>query len=185
MYESVICLPSRPFESDNSTEPVSQLSQGHRHIKLRYRLVYFSEFLKNSSVTYRTLLVLLQRLSETCLKLAHYGSIPILQMDNIYIADFLPSEPEKLKVRLVDVDTSHRALQNLRSKTDKCKYLAPENAKEGSLITLESLVWNIGALLEEMLACKRTESLRDTFDPQLRSTAVVDVEQRKGEDVVY
>ncbi|CAN5950160.1 unnamed protein product [Sphagnum jensenii] len=49
------------------------------------------ELTKNSSVTYKALLVVLQRLSETCLKLARYGSIPVLQTDNIYVLDYNPT----------------------------------------------------------------------------------------------
>ena len=104
--------------------------------------------MKNSSVTHKALLILLQRLSENCLKLARYGSIPILQMDNIYVLDYDPTQLDKLKVRLVDVEMSHRMLNLLRSKSENLKYIAPENIKECSLITLESLVWNIGAVLE-------------------------------------
>ena len=103
--------------------------------------------MRNSSVTHKTILIVLQLLSETCLKLARYGSIPILQMHNIYILGYDPASPEKLQVKLVDVEMSHRMLQILRSKAENLKYIAPENSKEGSLITLESLVWNIGAVM--------------------------------------
>lgn len=39
----------------------------------------------------------------------------------------------------------------LKNNPATSKYFAPEAFKEGSIVTLESIVWNLGVILEEML----------------------------------
>jgi hypothetical protein len=44
------------------------------------------------------------------MKLARYGSIPLLQINNINILDYDETEPNRIKVKLVDIDTTHRTI---------------------------------------------------------------------------
>lgn len=75
------------------------------------------------------MLIIMHRLCELCFKMARNNNYPIIKLDSIYVIDYDESDPSRLKLKLVDLDSTSRVLSVMKANPATSKYFAPEAFK--------------------------------------------------------